>query len=239
MCIRDRAGGVGVAGVGVVHQLVEQRRQQEQVGDALAFDGGECGARVEVVEQDDGAARVQGAVGHQARSVREGGADQLPAGGLRLLLDHAVEPARLVEGGADALGVAGRTAGVADGAHIVGPGPARVRLVGLPGRQLQQIRAHLGGAEYEDLRHRCQFDDLGGAFGMARVDDQGAGLDIADDGGLGLGGQLVVEVIDPGADQVGRVTGGDDLREVAAQQRDGRSAVDAAGAQGTCHAVDQ
>lgn len=212
--------------------------------DALALDGGEHLARVEVVEQHDAAAGVDDVVRQHAGGVREGGAGELP-GQLPLrgprLIHHPTHPVDLLEGGDDALGVARRTAGVPDGADVVGAGAGHERLVALHGGERQQVLPDLTLVltEYENVSHGRALGDLHGAVRVVRVDDQYLGLDVLNDRRLHIGRQLVVEVVDPAAHEIGGVTGRDRLGQIAAEQGDGRLARDALSGDRVSHAVHQ
>ncbi len=85
--------------------------------------------------------------------------------------------------------------------------------------------------------HRGLGDHGRGPLGEAGVDYQRAGLDVAHDRGLGLGGELVVEVVDAAAEETGGVADGHGLRQVAAEQRHGLAAGHAPGLQRPRHAV--
>lgn len=137
--------------------------------------------------------------------------------------------------------MARRTAGVPDGADVIGAGAGHERLAGLLGGERQQVLPDLTLvlAEHENVPHGRALDDLHGAVRVVRVDDQYLGLDVLNDRRLHVGRQLVVEVVDPAAHEIGGVTGRDGLGQIATEQGDGRLARDALSGDRMGHAVYQ
>ena len=211
--------------------LVEHRRYAEHEGDPVPFDQFEGGRRVEVLDQDTGAALEQ----HRQREhvqpgrVEQRGGDQGAFVGDQVGVDEDVErvPGQIAVREHRALGTAGRARGVHDDAGVVGGDGLVDRFTGGSVDQLLVAGAHFDVRP--DVRAAGQTGD---ESGRRRRVHQGLGSRVAQlVGDLGSG-EAGVERDEDRAERAGREEGLEVRRVVRAQVGDPVAAAQAERAQG-------